>query len=205
MRAAAAIPVLLVLGACASPRDRSTALEVPSGGYAPAFEAAKQVLIDARFELDRVDARSGVITTRPKETSGLATPWDTEQSSFGQELEDLLNRQYRRVRLTFEPATPAGPAPPAPTDEPGPDLRDHQGPITAIATVSLERLHRPGWRIETTSIRQSSTYYNPEWGIDGIWPQYTVPFAQDHRLAARLTQRIRKRMEHAEAAPATAP
>ncbi len=171
-----------LVGGCASSREGPT-VEVPPGRYGAAFAAAKESLARFRFELDRVDARAGVISTKPKATSGLATPWDTEQSSPGQELEDLLNRQYRRVRITFEP------------DEgvpPSDDVRLLEGPLVCTVTVSVERLRRPGWRIETTSTRLSSTYLDPEWQAQGMWPAYTVPFAQDHRLAARLAAAIER-------------
>ncbi len=186
-----------MLGGCAKPRNPSPMVELQPGRYEPAFAAAKQVLIDARFDLDRVDARAGVITTTAKPTSGLATPWDGEQSSLGQEVEDLLNRQFRRVRITFEPqAAEAATAPTPPhQDAAVPDMRLQAGALLCTISVSVERLRRPGWRLETSSVRQSSFYYDPEWGNRAIWPQYTVPFAQDHRLATRLAGRIRRSLE----------
>jgi hypothetical protein len=186
MRILMLIAVCALLGGCASSRE-GPAVDVSPGQYGAAFAAAKESLAHFRFELDRVDARAGVISTKSKATSGLATPWDTEQSSLGQEVEDLLNRQYRRVRITFEP-------------EEGvlvDDVRLLEGPLVCTVTVSVERLRRPGWRIETTSSRLSSTYLDPEWQTRGMWPTYTVPFAQDHRLAARLAAAIEKRMGEA--------
>jgi hypothetical protein len=42
----------------------------------------------------------------PKNTSGLATPWDREQRSFEKELEDLMHQQSRRVRVTLAKPQP---------------------------------------------------------------------------------------------------
>lgn len=180
--ATAVLAAIALFGGCAARRDTGPAFDVPAAEYAGAFAAAKDALISARFELDRVDARAGVITTKPKPTSGLATPWDSEQTSLGQEFEDLLNRHYRRARVTFEPAD-AGALPA--------DLRDSGLPTRCTVAVTIDRVRRPGWRVETTSIRLSSTSFDPEVGQRGMWPQYAVPIARDDRLARRLAVAIR--------------
>ncbi|HRJ50427.1 MAG TPA: hypothetical protein PKU91_07830, partial [Phycisphaerales bacterium] len=98
--------ILLALAAaltgCA--RSGSPTVQIPAGSYSQAFEATRASLRDFDFSLDRVDAASGVITTATKASSGLATPWDPEQSGLDQEWEDFINRQRRFVRVTFVPA-----------------------------------------------------------------------------------------------------
>ena len=74
MRAFLLLISVLVLSGCATSRPAEFA--TAPGGYAAAFDAAREVLREFRFELERVDARSGIITTRPKATAGLATLWD---------------------------------------------------------------------------------------------------------------------------------
>lgn len=189
----------LLLSACAAPRAEPRFTVAPAD-YPRVFAAAKEALVAARFELDRVDARAGVITTRPKPTSGVATPWDGEQSSPGQEVEDLLNRQYRRIRVTFEPApesggggAPAGEGAPAQPD-PLADRRAAVGPLTATVEVTIDRLCRPGWRVQTSSVRLSSFAFDPELARRDMWPQYTVPFAQDPAFAERLAASIQRRL-----------
>jgi hypothetical protein len=184
-----------LLAGCRAASD-STELTLTAAQYPAAFEAAKDALVASHFELERVDAGSGVITTVAKPSSGLATPWDTEQTTLEQEWEDLLNRQQRRVRVTFEPvqATDGGAAA---------DLRDATGPIVGRVEVTIDRVHRPGWRLETTSLRFSSFSSDPDLVARGMWPRYTVPVSQDPLLAARLTERIRERLDSdAPAAPA---
>jgi hypothetical protein len=185
MKAAATCLIALLCG-CSSAQRGEELVSVAPGGYAAAFEAAKETLTAYRFELDRVDARGGFITTLPKATSGLATPWDAEQSRALNEWEDLLNQQSRRVRITFEPVE-RGAEPPA-------DLRLHAGAMTAHVEAIIDRKRRPGWRIETASIRQSSFTQDPALAARQMYPRYDTPFVQDHDLAERVGRGVSKRL-----------
>src|SRR5262245_24222130 len=118
--------LLLLLPGCAA--RGPTTFTVPAGEYAKAFDSARDILRGHRFELERIDAQGGVITTQPKSTVGLATPWDREQSTLHQEFDDLFNQQRRVVRITFEPAVP--------TD----DLTQATGPLNAQVEVVVYRL-----------------------------------------------------------------
>jgi hypothetical protein len=177
--------LLLTFFGCATPGPQEAICTVEPGRYVQAFDAAKDVLASYRFELDRVDARAGVITTLPKPTSGLATPWDDEQSSLLDEWEDLVNQQFRRVRVTFEPAEPA------PPDAPEPEVRLVAGPLVARVEVMIDRRRRPGWRVETSSIRFSSFTQDPSLVERQMAGKYDTPFARDERLAARIGHQIR--------------
>lgn len=123
-----------VLGGCAGPAGDSFVLS--EADYPGTFDAARRELVARGFVLERVDADAGVISTRPKPSAGLATPWDREQSSAAQEFDDLLHRQRRTVRVTFEPVrgerVPGVPesGASAPVDAPGPDaaVPEAQGP-----------------------------------------------------------------------------
>lgn len=174
-----------LLAGCASPRLGPTELEIAPGAYATTFDAARDAMVDYGFDLDRVDARAGVITTRAKTTGGLATPWDEEQSTARQELEDLINDQRRRVRITFSPA--AETAVPAAAD-----LRELEGPVLARIEVAIDRVHKPGWRVEPTSVQQSRRWVDPQMQTRGMWPAYDVPFTLDPHLAHRIASRIVK-------------
>lgn len=195
-RAAIALLLGALLGGCSSPQ-KPAAFTVAPGDYPAAFDAAKEVLRDYRFELDRVDARAGVITTRPKTSGGLVSPWDREQSTLGQELEDTLNAQFRTVRITFEPADAATAAAgePRPQAAPGPapaDIRLADTPLTARVQVIVERAQRPLWRVEQSAVFQSSFARDPDLARR-VGGRYTVPFAQDTRLAGRVADAIARR------------
>ena len=188
LRCAWVAVVLAVAGwGCASSDPSPPRFDVPAGRYSDAFEAARDVLAAERFELERVDAGAGVLSTTAKPTSGLATPWDGEQSTTRQEFEDLGNRQQRRVRVTFEPE-PAGPEIPS-------DLRQSGSALVGRVEVTVERIRRTQWRLETTAVRFSSFAVDPELQSRGMWPQYTVAVAQDPLLAGRLAEEIRRRLE----------
>lgn len=191
------------LGACASsvqdPSGDGATLAVAPDRYDATFNAARGVLRDRGFILERVDARAGVITTQPKTTAGLFTPWDLDQQSLAQEAEDLFERQQRVVRITFErPEATDGGAAAAPAPSPAPEPA---GERTMRVQVTIQRVHIPGRKIEPESISQTSYYYDPALGARAMQPSYAVAYKQDRPLEARLTELIAA----AAALPAPAP
>ncbi len=189
------IAIATFLAGCASRQPMPATFHVPAGQYADAFDAARDRLRSMRFELDRVDARAGVITTRPKHSAGFASPWDREQSTFTQEWEDLANEQYRTVRILFQPAQPthaepspgeSTPAPPVPARSTAADLRSFTGDLAGTVVVVIERKSRPLWRIDPTGVRLSTFSRDPIGGS----PRVLVPIARDQRLEGRLAKRF---------------
>ncbi len=181
----AAILTALLAGGCARVRGTGE-FRIDGTQYAAAFDAARESLIGRRFVLERVDARAGVVTTLAKNTAGAATPWDGEQSTLDQEVEDLLNAQQRRVRITFEVV--------GSESTPPEDFRNATGPLTARIEVAVSRNHVSGWRIEPTSVRFSSLAEDPALTERGMFPTYAVPFSQDPKLAARIAREIEERL-----------
>jgi hypothetical protein len=198
------VPALLLAGCASAPPE----IAVAPGQYGRAFDEARETLVRYRFELERVDARTGVITSRPKSTGGLATPWNRDQSTLYQELEDLGNEQRRVVRITFEPkgaapiADPRGAASPPPEET---DLRRATVPMTAHVDVVVERVQHAGWRVEPTAVRYSSITRDPELVARGMWPSYEVAFSQDPQLARRLAEDIRRKLPQGTQPRAGAP
>ena len=174
-------------------------VNIPPGHFLEAFDAAREVLRDYRFDLDRIDARAGVISTTPKPTVGLASPWDAEQQSLRQEWEDLTNQQRRVVRVVFEPASAAVARDRAPVPQvaPGPppqDLRDTTEPVTVRFEAVVERIHRPHWRVQTESIRNSTFATEPALRQRGMQPSYAVARDRDRAFEAALAEALRKRL-----------
>lgn len=157
------------------------ALTIPAAQYAAAFDSAKHALRDMGFLLERVDAQAGVITTQPKGTAGLATPWDREQSGIDQEFDDLFHRQQRVARVEF---TPVGSAL-ASND----DLRAFTGDIEARVQVAVLRAYQPGRRVNTGNITSSTYTTDPQLDAQGL-TSYTVAQKQDSRLAQRVLRAI---------------
>lgn len=184
---------MLSLGGCAAPRERggdaralaagggarqagAGDLEIAGATYAQVFDAAKETLADYRFAINRVDAARGLLTTHPKRTAGLASPWDQEQSSLRQDWEDLVNQQQREVRIEFiDP------------DESG-------GVVRLRVRVLVTRAHRPHWRVEPESVRLSTHarsrdvlgYFEPG--------SFDEQIGHDTALAARLARSVAQRL-----------
>lgn len=162
-----------VLSGCASaPSGTPAGAELGAAAYPAVFDAARETLAEFRFTLDRVDAARGVITTEPKRTAGLLTPWDAEQSSAGTMSADLMNQHERVVRVTFDPP---------------------EAPTRVWVEVVVHRVHRPNWRVETDSIRHSTHARDPLGIRAGQPPEFREPVSEDRALAARLLARIRER------------
>ncbi|QOI99642.1 MAG: hypothetical protein HRU70_03785 [Phycisphaeraceae bacterium] len=194
--------IVACLAACTPSGPPTVAFN--AGQYPEAFNAARTALTDLRFEIDRVDARAGVITTVPKATSGLATPWDLEQSTITQEWEELVNQQRRIVRVTFQPYGPGPAGAPMPA-ETIPDMLAHRGPFTARFEVTLERVHRPGWRPASGSISLSTFATDPQRTPPGRPAASAVAIGDDPRLAQRLADRVRRSLFPGHGATPTPP
>jgi len=94
--------------------------------------------------LERVDGRSGVITTRPAPSAGFATPWVGHARTEKESWLSFVHREQRVARATFEPSG---------GDEEGvDDLRDYEGPIRYRVDVTVQRVHQEGRRLDATGI-----------------------------------------------------
>jgi len=162
-------------------------LHVEPGKYGRVMDEARDELRDLGFILDRVDAQLGVITTQPKDTGGIATPWDQEQSGIDDKLEDALQRQQRVVRIDF---APQGLQPGAAEIV---DLRQEKGPIDAQISVTVYRVNQPGWRLNPLSMLNSSYTHDPDLDARGMG-SYSVARRQDYDLALRIAGSVRERM-----------
>lgn len=185
-----------LLGGCAAPGP--TELSIAPGRYAAAFDAAREVLRDARFDIDRVDARAGVITTTRRVATGVALPWDMAGTSADQQVEDFMNRQSKRIRVSFEPAAAATePKEPAPIRD---LLGAEPGELVMRVRVLVEREQRPTWRLESTSVRLSTRSGDPALARRAMEPGYAVVLREDVELGGRLAARIARRLEEAAGA-----
>jgi hypothetical protein len=201
---AMAAGLALLAGGCATQNTGTTGgadaltasgatLHLEPGKFATAFDQSRDVLRDLGFILDRVDGQLGVITTQPKGTGGIMTPWDQEQSGFDDRLEDAVERHRRVVRIEFAPAGL----------EPGSaeirDMRAEQRPIDARVTVTIYRAHQPGWRLNPLAVLDSTYTHDPQLDERGMG-LYTVAVRQDDELAHRIVERVQERLDRQTAA-----
>ena len=156
----------------------TTSAAVPT--YAEAFAHGKDVLRDLGFELDRIDARAGVITTRPRVGSGLATPWVESESP----LNDLAHRNRRRATLVFSPSD-------APESE---DLRLYAGGVDVECRIEVERVYTPGRRPSPTSVRLGGTWRDRDIPLAGERVRYASFIDTDEELAQRAIEMLLERL-----------
>ena len=172
-----------------------TRMVIPGDLGEQAYAAAMEALLSRGFRILSADARGGVILSEPKRSAGLLTPWDVEQASMTDELEDTLTSQRRTVRVTISrPAVSqsgvSAPGPAAPTP-----AREDAGDADALevgVTVTVERRQRPGVRLETETVRQRSTWLDPQLAQRGMQPVYWVASREDPSLAAILLDAIER-------------
>lgn len=185
---------LLTLGCARSPQGSqlATSLAFDPPRYPDAFAIARDELLASGFALDRVDARAGVISTLPKRTAGLMTPWNRESIGLGQAWQDLINDQARVVTVRFEP----------PPDR-HIDRHTDRPPELMIVETTLLRLRYVGSRQETEFAGLGSRWSDPlaqSKGLDGVQP---VPLRRDDAWSERLTDRIERRLERQATQAAT--
>lgn len=186
----ASVALAAVAAGCASrpaAPPQEPRLQVEAGSYHQAFDAVKDELRRLGFRLDRVDARAGVITTQPLDSAGFATPWMQVESSGRQEVEGYLHRQRRRVEASF-----SGAGMPA-------DLRLAEGEVGVTIRVYEDRVYRHGVQLHPTSVRLASVARDPALEAIGAQPSFAAPLGQDERLARRIADRLRDRLEVAGA------
>jgi len=194
---AAALCLLGGVSGCTS-KPRAAQIDIAAGRYGEAFDATQETLRRAGFTLERVDARAGVMTTRPKSSAGLAEPWERDDSRFGQRVESLLHHQRRRVIVTFEPAGATEEGQPARREafeEGVGDLRAHEGPLTVRMEVRVDRIGRPGLQVPTTSVRLRNQSVDPL-GEGADRANIVVEEVDvDPWLAGRLARKLARRLE----------
>lgn len=178
----AASTVTATLGGCNA--SGPPTFQVHAGDYQAAFNISRDVLRDFQFDLERVDAAEGVITTRDKASAGLATPWDGVQTTAYQQLSDLGNEQKRRVRITFLPADGA-----PDTDAPSP-----AAPRVGDVHVVIRRVQSALVRPSSRSIQLTTTATDPGLAAKQIYARYEVPVERDEELENRIARKIESRL-----------
>jgi len=204
---------------CASSTGPVT-VTVPPGRYAEAFAITKDEIRRLGFQLARIDARNGVITSQTHSTGGLATPWLPNEATFGDRVESLLHRDQRRIVVTFDlvdgaaadvPVEKPAEAESAPTDvdanetasaEKGligfgpvpPDRRSWEGELICRVSVPYERLHRSGLRLSPVGIRLSNVTSSSEESESGQPATIVREMEPDTNMAAKLAGMIRDRL-----------
>lgn len=171
---------------------------VEPGAYERAFDASRDKLAGLGFELERIDARAGVITSKPLSSGGLGTPWDRQQMSLKSEFADLAHAQQRSVRITF---TPESEVDRLPSDEPGSQIgggllgvplteRSQAERLVGEIEITIERQYQPYWRLSGVSVNYSSRAQDPTLRSRGMSRGFSVVTKRDSALERELASRI---------------
>lgn len=190
---AAILGALALLIGCTS---KAPVAEVRFSGeeYAQVFQDAKDVLRRAQFELDRVDARAGVITTRPKPSAGLATPWIRQSSGLKGSISGFLHRERRVARIRFEPIEASSETTIGETD-PLLDLRAYEGEVEATIEVEIQRVEPSEQRFSPQSIRLQSYVIDATPGSESASAGPGYVSRPDEALSERLTRTLGRRAQ----------
>jgi len=195
MRTAALFLVAFGLAAAGCRVSGPTTVGVSSERYGAAFGVVKDELRSQGFELERVDARAGVITTRPRASSGFWTPWVTYERRLRDEVESSLHRQRRVVEVRFAPAGGGEAA----GELGGADVREVVGDLTLGVRVRVERVYQPGVRTPAASVRlrhvSADTTLSSRVARDDAGAIFAVDQGADRALAADLAARLRRALE----------
>jgi hypothetical protein len=166
--------------------------QIPADQYANTFQAARDVLRDRRFILDRVDAPQGILTSEPSQNPGLARPWNA-MSGLAQAVEDVVQYQQRVVRVAFVPINESQSGNQVGLTNPDRNLLLTPAETVLQVRVSVERIERPGVRTSPDSVRLRSRTIDPTLEAAGVLPTYAFTVRDDEILARTLAQDILNR------------
>jgi hypothetical protein len=176
----AAVSALLLCGlaGCASGSRRGAEEQADPGAFvvpdgSAAFDAAREVLREMRFELERVDFERGVITTRPKSSAGSLTFWDHRPAGLEEELSDAMHRQERRVRVELPAGGAAG---------------------TGRVTVWIDRGVTPGARVSPRVPARLTYARDATAELRGVSGRYATVLTEDAATGRRIARAIASRV-----------
>ena len=184
-------------------RSGSNRFAIPAGSYTDAFSATREVLLGLGLTLDRIDARAGVLTTKPNESGGLATPWDRVQSDLRGEIADAAHPQRRVVRVRFVPRSEVDVLP---GDAPGLQIaggplpeslvaRSEREDLVGLVRVTIEREYEPYWRPSAVDSGRSSHARDPSLRSRGMSRSFAVPVVRDAKLEQRIASEVGRALD----------
>jgi hypothetical protein len=212
---------ILAIAGCAAPVGPAS-LEVDSGRYAEAFDAAAASASAIGLEPSLRDRRAGLIETAPRIAGSILEPWVPGNATLGAAFENTIAFQRRRVRFEFDPHRPDTPVPATPSatgsaprgpdlfgvGPRSPDLTQYGGQLVLRVRVYVERAVAPGLRRDTWSralTTQATIRYEGEPALPAVfWEPIGRDEALERRLLADVGRRLRDSAETGHPRPSRA-
>ncbi len=176
-------------------------LTIDSARYEKVFDTALEMMRHQGMNPVVIDRRGGIIETDPRIAGSILEPWDRNNASYHQAMDNTLSLQRRHARFEFM----AGRRSPVlfPTQQPlrpheaagmiaqPVDLTSYDGDIEVHVTVTVERQYRPGRRRNTWSrqLTTQSAFVGPDENLPpNFWTPVTRDTAYERRLLAAIDQ-----------------
>lgn len=188
--------MLMGVGGC-STHMQSGIVQISAPRYREAFDAVKQTAHDYHFPLAFIDPRQGIVETETQPAGSILEPWEVDEPSVAQSLENTLMHQRRRVRFEFWPISPDSAQTAAAPDvlslsSPSVDLTQTNSPLEIRVFVYMERSDMPGQQRSTWTRSKSSRYTTGDPNDQGI--HWTV-VGQDLAYGDELLTHLRTLLE----------
>jgi hypothetical protein len=192
-------------GSCAPPKGLPPSpARTGAVHFDAAWDAAVAVLWEYGFTVDRMDRRSGLITTAPLTGKYLGEFWRHDAATNRDVWEGTTQTIYRQATVHLVPvgATTASASGPAtyPTSRPSPDT-----PFVARVEIHVSRSDRPLRQIESTGDAQrmflkpqsadleEAAVHKEELARKREEPNYNVDLGRDAKLEAIIEGKINDR------------
>lgn len=200
-RAAPLLLVSLILAACHTvPPVASNPLDIDASEYDGMYEAARLVLREEGFALDRRSYRLGVVDTEPLGSPTVFEPWLPTNTTLYQTAESTINYQRRVATVTIEPVQPEEPLLPEsrtvgaatqPATQPTPET------YRLRVEVQVQQLQVPTRQLSGTTrglaVQRRLAAVPTELRERGITDTYWEPLGRDYYLEQRLLSAIVRR------------
>jgi hypothetical protein len=187
--------VLFLLG-CGGPNASATPVQMVCADTVTkgdVVQAAEYVLTRMHFPIEKLDAGQGIVRTRPLRGAQFFEFWRSDNVGAYDYAEASLQSIRRSVELRVKPEDGGQ------KTQDGSDAR-----LCAECIVSVQRLRLPGSEVTGVSAAygiyagNTPTLQRIEVGQQQRRDMAWIDLGQDRALAARILDRIEKRLEHAD-------
>lgn len=153
-------------------------VRVPAPDFDRAIDACQHAARERFFEIDRVDAREGLVQTKPSTSAQWFEPWRRDNTTAGDVARSSLDTYRRVVRFHIQRA----------------DTKNPAAGYTIVPQVLVERESLIGRRLTTVTGFRLFTATDQttlsEVRDEGVAPNYWYSVGRDHPLEYQLAKAV---------------